>query len=95
MYVLAKYYNIDVSLFERMVNNGMHCPMLKVQHRMRPEISALITPLIYPDLENHESVTLLEPVEGVKKNLFFLDHNMPETVVGYRLLCGFVERDLL
>lgn len=89
MYVLAKYYNIDVSLFERMVNNGMHCPMLKVQHRMRPEISALITPLIYPDLKNHESVMCLEPIEGVKKNLFFLDHSMPETsVVGNSLFCS-------
>lgn len=59
----------------------MHCPMLKVQHRMRPEISANITPLIYPELKNHESVLSLEPVRGVLKNMFFMEHNMPETVV--------------
>lgn len=78
---LCTHYHIDVSLFERMINNGMHCPMLKVQHRMRPEISGLISSLIYPDLEDHESVTHLDPVKGVVKNMFFLEHNFPETLV--------------
>ncbi|KAK7575660.1 hypothetical protein V9T40_011946 [Parthenolecanium corni] len=79
---LCTHYHIDVSLFERMINNGMHCPMLKVQHRMRPEISGLISSLIYPDLEDHESVTHLDPVKGVVKNMFFLEHNFPETLTG-------------
>ncbi|KAH9628815.1 hypothetical protein HF086_004975 [Spodoptera exigua] len=54
---LAKRYNIEVSLFERMITNGMHSRRLNVQHRMRPEIAALISPHIYKDLANHPSVS--------------------------------------
>lgn len=64
-----------------MIKNGMDCPMLNVQHRMRPEISCLITPLIYPDLRNHDSVHEFESVRGVKKNVFFIDHKEYEQVV--------------
>lgn len=48
--------------------------MLRVQHRMRPEISKLITPLIYPNLEDHESVRKYKPVKGMSKSVFFLEH---------------------
>lgn len=72
---------MDVSLFERMINNGMDCPNLKVQHRMRPEISSLISPAIYKQLDNHYSVTKYESVAGVEKNLFFLTHNAFEAKV--------------
>lgn len=72
---------MDVSLFERMINNGMDCPKLKVQHRMRPEISSLISPAIYEQLDNHYSVTEYESVVGVEKNLFFLKHNALEAEV--------------
>lgn len=72
---LCKKYNFDISLFERMVNNGMDCPMLNIQHRMRPEISRLITPLIYSNLKDHESVTKYESVKGMCSNIFFLEHN--------------------
>jgi superfamily I DNA and/or RNA helicase len=75
VYELTTNYDFDVSLFERMINNGMYCPMLDIQHRMRPDISKLITPLIYKELKNHESVVKYEPVRGVCKNIFFLEHN--------------------
>lgn len=41
MYDLAKNYHLDVSLFERLINNGVHCEMLSTQHRMRPEVREL------------------------------------------------------
>ncbi|KOB72089.1 NFX1-type zinc finger-containing protein 1 [Operophtera brumata] len=66
---LAKHFQLEVSLFERMINNGIHSRRLSVQHRMRPEIAALICPHIYPELENHPSVYDFPDVKGMTKNL--------------------------
>ena len=77
VYDLAKRFKLDVSLFERMVNVGMQCEMLNVQHRMRPEIAALMKH-IYDDLENDESVEKYEDIKGMKKNMFFISHNYTE-----------------
>ncbi|XP_023702624.1 NFX1-type zinc finger-containing protein 1 isoform X3 [Cryptotermes secundus] len=81
VYRLAKEYNLDVSLFERMLNNEMHCEVLKVQHRMRPEIARLIVPAIYPELLNHRTVTVFEEIHGVSKSLFFIHHSFPDEQV--------------
>lgn len=69
---------MNVSLFERMINNGMEYHKLNEQHRMRPEIASLISPLIYQDLLNHPSVCNYPDVRGMAKNLFFVDHNIKE-----------------
>ncbi|XP_073978299.1 uncharacterized protein isoform X2 [Rhodnius prolixus] len=74
-YRLETDFNLGVSLFERMIKNGLHAPMLTVQHRMRPEISALITPSIYSKLDNHATVCNLPDVMGIVKNVYFIDHN--------------------
>ena len=71
---LPKTYKLDVSLFERMVNVGVYCERLSVQHRMRPEIASLMRH-IYEGLENHESVKQYEDIKGVKKNVFFVNHS--------------------
>lgn len=78
---LARHYDIEVSLFERMIKNGIHSRRLGVQHRMRPEIAKLISPDIYPDLDNHPSVEAFPPVLGMDKNLFFLSHQYEEEVI--------------
>ena len=77
VYTLAIQYNLEVSLFERMVRNGMKCYTLDTQHRMRPEIARLMK-FIYDDLRNHLSVESFEDVWGVSKNIFFIDHQQPE-----------------
>ena len=77
VYDLAKRFKLDVSLFERMVKVGMQCEMLNVQHRMRPEIAALMKH-IYDDLENDESVEKYEDIKGMKKNMFFINHSYME-----------------
>ena len=74
---VAKRYKLDVSLFERMVNVGIQCEMLNVQYRIRPEIATLMKH-IYDDLENHESVEKYEDIKGMKKNMFFIDHQYIE-----------------
>ena len=53
---LATKYQLDVSLFERLIMGGMEAVQLGVQHRMRPEVARLIVPAIYSQLENHSSV---------------------------------------
>ena len=78
VYRLAKDFNLDVSLFERMIKNGMKACVLAVQHRMRPEVARLIVPCIYEHLDNHESVLNYPPVRGMDESVFFLAHTQPE-----------------
>nr|CAD7194778.1 unnamed protein product [Timema douglasi] len=80
-FTLARKYNFDISLFERMLKNGMHCELLKVQHRMRPEIAKMIVPAIYPELFNHESVLGFDNIMGISKSVFFVTHNHYEEKV--------------
>ena len=77
VYELACRYHLDLSLFERMINNGLDCVMLSTQHRMRPEISLLVKP-IYPDLKNDDSVLNYPVVRGATHNLFLIDHQQCE-----------------
>ena len=81
VYKLAQNYKFDISLFERMLANNMHWDVLKVQHRMRPEIVQLIVPTIYPELKNHSSVLQFERIRGMLKSVFFITHNHPEEEV--------------
>ncbi|KAG8191754.1 hypothetical protein JTE90_008817 [Oedothorax gibbosus] len=78
VHLLAVKYDLNVSLFERMVKNGMECHRLSIQHRMRTEIAALISPHIYDNLQNHKSVTKYENIKGVSKNVFFVSHTYKE-----------------
>uniref|UniRef100_A0A6J0UWU2 NFX1-type zinc finger-containing protein 1 n=1 Tax=Pogona vitticeps TaxID=103695 RepID=A0A6J0UWU2_9SAUR len=75
---LARNFNLEVSLFERMVKVGLPFVRLNFQHRMRPEIARLLTPHIYQDLENHPSVLQYENIKGVSSNLFFVEHSCLE-----------------
>jgi superfamily I DNA and/or RNA helicase len=81
VYRLARDFNFDISLFERMLKNKMHCEVLKVQHRMRPEVAELIVPAIYPELLNHNSVLQYEKIHGMLNSVFFITHNHAEEEV--------------
>lgn len=78
VYKLAKDYNLDVSLFERMVKNGMQCDCLNLQHRMRPTISNMMK-IIYPELKDHEVVKCYPDVKGISENMYFIHHDYPES----------------
>ncbi|KFV02581.1 NFX1-type zinc finger-containing protein 1, partial [Tauraco erythrolophus] len=78
VYDLAKNFNLEVSLFERLVKVNFPFVRLKYQHRMRPEIARLLSPHIYQELENHPSVLKYENIKGVSSNLFFVEHDFPE-----------------
>lgn len=71
-------YNLDCSLFERLILARLPSVTLAVQHRMRPSISALIRAQTYPRLIDHESVRSYPDLKGVAKNVVFLDHRQPE-----------------
>ena len=73
-YQLAKVYNLNLSLFERLIGNGVHHVTLDCQHRMRPEISNIMR-IIYPKLKDHSKVTKYERIRGVTRNLYFIAHN--------------------
>lgn len=79
VYRLARDYKLDISLFERMVNNNIGCVTLKEQHRMRPEIAEMIKGTIYPELFDSPEVKEYPNVLGMSTNLFFLDHTNPES----------------
>lgn len=80
-YKLSTDFHFDISLFERLVKNGMEQVTLLKQRRMRPSISSLVSP-IYPKLEDHEHVKAYPDIKGVATNLFFLDHTI-EGNLGY------------
>lgn len=72
-----------------MINLKIDFVQLHRQRRMRPEIAKLIEG-IYPDLQNHPKGSFLYSpiirvvsqypnVKGIDKNLFFIDHDKPES----------------
>lgn len=73
---------LGISFFERMVKNKIHCSVLGVQHRMRPEISRLIRPAIYPHLTDHKSVLTFPPIGGIDHSLYFIHHTHSEVEAG-------------
>lgn len=79
VYQLGRDFQLDVSLFERLVNNHAPVVTLGVQHRMAPCIAALVSPAIYPDLQNSASVGTYPEVPGLPKRMFFVDHAVFET----------------
>lgn len=79
VYELGIKYNLNISLFERMVNIRGDCTQLAHQHRMRPQIAQLITPSIYKKLYNHESVLSRPNIKGLANNLFFINHRNKES----------------
>lgn len=60
-------YNLSVSMFERLVNNGVEFTMLNKQRRMIPTLRELLSP-IYQGLEDHPSVLdqrVRQPILGM------------------------------
>ncbi|EFA77791.1 NF-X1-type Zn finger-containing protein [Heterostelium album PN500] len=81
VYQLSKKYNLGMSLFERIVKNGMGFKTLEIQRRMVPNISQFVKP-VYPHLIDHPSVIerfiKVQKVDGMPSNVFFLDHRHME-----------------
>ncbi|KAK6526384.1 hypothetical protein TWF694_004981 [Orbilia ellipsospora] len=71
-------YNLNQSLFERLVLAGVPHITLNRQHRMRPEISSLVRNLTYPELEDAEGTSGRPRLRGFQDSVIFVSHNYPE-----------------
>ena len=73
------------------MTNGMPFERLRLQHRMRPEISKMLEHIYKnPKLENHESVMNFDNIKGVARNMFFVDH--AESEVGSKEYASVMKR---
>ncbi|KAJ3528590.1 hypothetical protein NM208_g10130 [Fusarium decemcellulare] len=80
--IIGRKWQLDRSQFERRAVGEpglLPAPLvqLNVQRRMRPEISRLIRS-VYPHLQDHSSVVGLPGVAGMKRNIFWLEHEQTE-----------------
>ncbi|CUS08376.1 unnamed protein product [Tuber aestivum] len=72
-------FNLEISMFERLVNNKLPFDMLQKQRRMRPEIRELLMP-IYQDLvEDHNCVLGRPGIPGMgDTHVFWYSHTNPD-----------------
>jgi len=71
-------FDLNRSLFERLVLKGYPHAQLKAQHRMRPEISRLIRHLTYPDLVDAPKAQNRPNIRGLQDNVILIHHEQPE-----------------
>ncbi|CCE27699.1 related to ECM32-DNA dependent ATPase/DNA helicase B [Claviceps purpurea 20.1] len=80
-------YSLDTSLFERLVqplyDTDARVPYstLETQRRMHPSIAALIRSTLYPSLKNADNVSCYPEVKGIRKRLFWMQHEHLEAGV--------------
>ena len=74
-------YDLNRSLFERLILKGYPHQTLSEQHRMRPEISDLVRHLTYPDLTDAPSTKNRPQLRGFQDNLIFVNHDVAEEEV--------------
>ncbi|KAK6336216.1 hypothetical protein TWF696_001779 [Orbilia brochopaga] len=71
-------YHLAISMFERLVNNGVEYTMLTKQRRMRPEIRQILMP-IYSELDDDIQVLNKPSIPGMGGvNMYFYAHQVPE-----------------
>lgn len=71
-------YDLNRSLFERLVEAGYPHSTLAKQHRMVPEISSLVRNLTYPDLLDDDKTLNRPAPRGLKDRVIFIDHTHTE-----------------
>lgn len=77
---LSEIYNLKISMFERLFNNGCPSATLVSQHRMKPCIAELLVQdQLYNELRSYKNVYEYEDILGVKSSVYFLDHSYPES----------------
>jgi hypothetical protein len=71
-------YNLNRSLFERLILRGYPHQTLSAQHRMRPEISRLVREMTYPSLTDAPRTANRPDIRGLQKNVVFFEHEHSE-----------------
>ncbi|RYP21731.1 hypothetical protein DL767_009193 [Monosporascus sp. MG133] len=72
-------YDLNMSLFERLIRQGFRHTTLRKQHRMDPEISRIPRALTYPDLEDGHRTAGRPMIDGLRDRVIFMNHEHPET----------------
>ncbi|KAJ3564153.1 hypothetical protein NPX13_g7945 [Xylaria arbuscula] len=71
-------YDLNRSMFERLILQGHEYATLSKQHRMAPEISQLIRAATYPNLEDGEKTWCRPAIRGIPARVAFINHEHPE-----------------
>lgn len=92
-------YSLDISLFERLIHPHPGHPKLpysslEVQRRMYPSIAELVRSTLYPKLQDHSTVSQYPEVDGMRKRLFWLDHNEKEDASSSDLAQSFSKTNM-
>ncbi|XP_065335586.1 NFX1-type zinc finger-containing protein 1-like isoform X2 [Cloeon dipterum] len=72
-------FQLNVSFFKRMIDNRESQKPLRFQYRMPPEMTKLISPLIYPEMKHNAKVLSLPVLELLPNRVSFVTHNYPES----------------
>ena len=76
-YEIGKKYHFDISMFERLINNGIKYVSLKYQRRMKPLFSNFVK-LIYGKENYIDKVEQRENMKGFNSDFFIITHNKYE-----------------
>ncbi|KAG9254027.1 P-loop containing nucleoside triphosphate hydrolase protein [Emericellopsis atlantica] len=72
-------YDLNRSLFERLILLGMPHTVLRKQHRMAPDLSVYARHLTYPELLDAPKTHDREPPRGLCNRVIFVSHDEPES----------------
>ncbi|GAO16373.1 hypothetical protein UVI_02049720 [Ustilaginoidea virens] len=71
-------YNLNVSLFERLIQQGHAYTTLREQHRSHPDISHFTRRLAYEHLQDHPKTSERQKIRGLKGRVIFVHHEHQE-----------------
>jgi superfamily I DNA and/or RNA helicase len=71
-------FDLNCSLFERLINQGARHATLHKQHRMAPQISVFARELTYPHLLDGPKTSGRPEILGVQDRVVFLNHGRQE-----------------
>jgi hypothetical protein len=71
-------FDLNLSLFERLINQGARHATLHKQHRMAPEISVFARELTYPHLLDGPNTSGRPEIRGLQDRVVFLNHGRQE-----------------
>ena len=75
-------FDLNRSLFERLILQGAKHVTLNKQHRMVPEISAFPRMMTYPDLVDGPNTSGRPAMRGIRDRVVFLNHSVLEETDG-------------
>ncbi|KAK1749921.1 helicase required for RNAi-mediated heterochromatin assembly 1 [Echria macrotheca] len=71
-------FDLNCSMFERLIKQGAKHQTLLKQHRMVPEISLFPRRLTYPDLVDDPKTMGRDRIRGLRDRVIFVNHSKPE-----------------